>query len=207
MTMTDVADRSKPAADTDKYRLLHTMIRVRDLDASLQFYTDLLGMKLLRKRDYPTGKFTLAFVGYGDESDNTVIELTHKWDQAEHLDGQNASGRSRPVYKTAAPCRGEIPRPRSMAWRLGHAFIEDPDGYRIRLVQHIIRLYLLRDPLREGDSRIRPPLDRRMTEAGRKGWRGRLSLDQDLVISSIGAINGRAIAKARGTSSQIHHQE
>jgi len=59
MTMTDVAETSKPAADTDKFRLLHTMIRVRDLDASLQFYTNLLGMKLLRKRDYPTGKFTL----------------------------------------------------------------------------------------------------------------------------------------------------
>ena len=75
MTMTDVAETAKPLADSDKFRLLHTMIRVRDLDASLQFYTSLLGMKLLRKRDYPTGKFTLAFVGYGDESSNTVIEL------------------------------------------------------------------------------------------------------------------------------------
>src|SRR6516225_2930789 len=75
MTMTDVADTSKPGADTDEFRLLHTMIRVRDLDASLQFYTNLLGMKLLRKRDYPGGKFTLAFVGYGDESNNTMIEL------------------------------------------------------------------------------------------------------------------------------------
>ena len=80
MTMTDVADTSKPIADADKFRLLHTMIRVRDLDASLQFYTDMLGMKLLRKRDYPTGKFTLAFGGYGDETSNTVIELTHNWD-------------------------------------------------------------------------------------------------------------------------------
>jgi lactoylglutathione lyase len=76
MTMTDVADTSKPVSGTDKFRFLHTMIRVRDLDASLNFYTELLGMKLLRKRDYPTGKFTLAFVGYGDETDNTVIELT-----------------------------------------------------------------------------------------------------------------------------------
>jgi len=66
MTMTDVADTSKPVTDTDEFRLLHTMIRVRDLDASLQFYTNLLAMKLLRKRDYPGGKFTLAFVGYGD---------------------------------------------------------------------------------------------------------------------------------------------
>ena len=80
MTMTDVAETSGlPGAD--KARLLHTMIRVRDLDASLNFYTKLLGMNLLRKRDYPTGKFTLAFVGYGDETSSTVIELTHNWDQ------------------------------------------------------------------------------------------------------------------------------
>src|SRR5256714_15580045 len=81
MTITDTA--TKPAIDAGKARLLHTMIRVKDLDKSLHFYTDLLGMKLLRKRDYPTGKFTLAFVGYGDETDSTVIELTHNWDQAE----------------------------------------------------------------------------------------------------------------------------
>ena len=68
MTMTETAAAVKAIAGTDKFRFLHTMIRVRDLDASLQFYTDLLGMKLLRKRDYPSGKFTLAFVGYGDES-------------------------------------------------------------------------------------------------------------------------------------------
>jgi catechol 2,3-dioxygenase-like lactoylglutathione lyase family enzyme len=86
MTVTDMADRSKPIPDTDKFCFLHTMIRVRDLDASLRFYTDLLGMKLLRKRDYPTGKFTLAFVGYGEESSNTVIELTHNWGQAEPYD-------------------------------------------------------------------------------------------------------------------------
>ena len=75
MTVIDVAETSKPITDTDKFCLLHTMIRVRDLDASLRFYINLLGMKLLRKRDYPTGKFTLAFVGYGDESNNTMIEL------------------------------------------------------------------------------------------------------------------------------------
>ena len=83
MTMTDAADKSKLIPDTDKFRFLHTMIRVRDLDASLRFYTNLLGMKLLRKRDYPSGQFTLAFVGYGDESSNAVIELTHNWGQAE----------------------------------------------------------------------------------------------------------------------------
>ena len=64
-------------------RMLHTMLRVQDLDKSLHFYTELLGMKLLRKNDYPGGRFTLAFVGYGDEKDTAVIELTHNWDQAE----------------------------------------------------------------------------------------------------------------------------
>jgi len=144
MTMTDVADRSKPAADTDKYRLLHTMIRVRDLDASLQFYTNLLGMKLLRKRDYPTGKFTLAFVGYGDESNNTVIELTHNWDQAELYNLGSAFGHLAvgvpDVYKTCerlAAAGVKIPRPAGPMAHGGSiiAFIEDPDGYRIELVQ------------------------------------------------------------------------
>ena len=73
-------------AETQTYRLLHTMIRVRDLDDSLDFYTRLLGMKLLRKKDYPSGRFTLAFVGYGDETDTAVVELTHNWDQAEPYD-------------------------------------------------------------------------------------------------------------------------
>ena len=63
-------------------RLLHTMLRVGDLDASLRFYTEVLGMRLLRRTDYPEGRFTLAFVGYGDEADHTVIELTHNWDTA-----------------------------------------------------------------------------------------------------------------------------
>jgi len=144
MTMTDVADRSKSAADTDKYRLLHTMIRVRDLDASLQFYTDLLGMKLLRKRDYPTGKFTLAFVGYGDESNNTVIELTHNWDQAESYNLGSAFGHLAvgvpDVYKTCerlAAAGVKIPRPAGPMAHGGSviAFIEDPDGYRIELVE------------------------------------------------------------------------
>src|SRR5260370_41429823 len=81
MTITDTAPAQ--AVEAGKARLLHTMLRVKDLDASLDFYTEKLSMKLLRKRDYPTGKFTLAFVGYGDETDSTVIELTHNWDQAE----------------------------------------------------------------------------------------------------------------------------
>jgi lactoylglutathione lyase len=144
MTVTDVADRSKPTPDTDKFRFLHTMIRVRDLDASLRFYTDQLGMKLLRKRDYPTGKFTLAFVGYGDESSNTVIELTHNWGQAEPYDLGSAFGHVAvgvpDVYKTCerlAAAGVKIPRPAGPMAHGGSviAFIEDPDGYRIELVQ------------------------------------------------------------------------
>jgi lactoylglutathione lyase len=144
MTMTDVAETSKSIADTDKFRLLHTMIRVRNLDASLQFYTNLLGMKLLRKRDYPSGKFTLAFVGYGDESNNTVIELTHNWDQVEPYNLGSAFGHLAvgvpDVYKTCerlAAAGVKIPRPAGPMAHGGSviAFIEDPDGYRIELVQ------------------------------------------------------------------------
>ncbi|GGP23020.1 lactoylglutathione lyase [Silvimonas iriomotensis] len=72
-------------------RLLHTMLRVGNLDRSIAFYTDVLGMRLLRKHDYPEGKFTLAFVGYGDESDTSVIELTHNWD-TDHYDLGNGYG-------------------------------------------------------------------------------------------------------------------
>src|SRR5687768_15740242 len=70
--------------DTDKFRLLHTMLRVKDLDAALDFYTNKLGMQLLRKTDFPSGEFTLAFVGYGDEENHTVIELTHNWGEHEY---------------------------------------------------------------------------------------------------------------------------
>ena len=66
---------------TDNFRLLHTMIRVLDLDKSIDFYTRLLGMKLLRRKDFEQGRFTLAFVGYGDETTDCVLELTHNWDQ------------------------------------------------------------------------------------------------------------------------------
>lgn len=72
-------------------RILHTMIRVGNLDLSIQFYTEMLGMKLLRKQDYPEGKFTLAFIGYGNESERTVIELTYNWDVS-HYDHGNAFG-------------------------------------------------------------------------------------------------------------------
>jgi lactoylglutathione lyase len=144
MTMTDVAETNKTVPDADKFRLLHTMIRVRDLDAALNFYTNLLGMKLLRKRDYPTGKFTLAFVGYGDETDSTVIELTHNWEQAEPYNLGSAFGHLAigvpDVYKACerlADAGVKIPRPAGPMAHGGSviAFIEDPDGYRIELVQ------------------------------------------------------------------------
>ena len=143
MTMTDVAE-VKLAPDADKYRLLHTMIRVRDLDKSLKFYTNLLGMKLLRKRDYPSGRFTLAFVGYGDEANNSVIELTHNWDQKEPYSLGTAFGHLAigvpDVYKTCerlAAADVKIPRPAGPMAHGGSviAFIEDPDGYRIELVE------------------------------------------------------------------------
>jgi len=144
MAMTETAEATKPMAGTERFRLLHTMLRVRDLDASLKFYTDQLGMKLLRKRDYPSGKFTLAFVGYGDEADNTVIELTHNWDQAEPYNLGSAFGHLAvgvpDVYKTCerlAAAGVKIPRPAGPMAHGGSviAFIEDPDGYRIELVQ------------------------------------------------------------------------
>lgn len=144
MTMTDVAETTKPVADSDKFRLLHTMIRVRDLDASLNFYSNLLGMKVLRKRDYPTGKFTLAFVGYGDEASNSVIELTHNWDQTDPYTLGTAFGHLAiavpDVYKACerlAAAGVKIPRPAGPMAHGGSviAFIEDPDGYRIELIE------------------------------------------------------------------------
>ena len=144
MAMTDLAETAKPASTTDKFRFLHTMIRVRDLEKSLKFYKDLLGMKVLRQRDYPSGKFTLAFVGYGDETDNTVIELTHNWEQAEPYSLGTAFGHLAigvpDVYKACdrlAAAGVKIPRPAGPMAHGGSviAFIEDPDGYRIELVQ------------------------------------------------------------------------
>jgi lactoylglutathione lyase len=144
MAMTDLAETTKSVSDTDKFRYLHTMIRVRDLEKSLKFYTEQLGMKVLRQRDYPSGKFTLAFVGYGDESDHTVIELTHNWEQAEPYQPGTAFGHLAigvpDVYKTCdrlAAAGVKVPRPAGPMAHGGSviAFIEDPDGYRIELVQ------------------------------------------------------------------------
>ena len=123
-------------------RILHTMLRVGDLDRSIQFYTEVLGMKLLRRKDYPDGKFTLAFVGYGDESENTVLELTYNWG-TDHYDLGNGFGHIAievdDVYQATEEIRnrgGKIIRdagPMNAGTTL-IAFVEDPDGYPIELI-------------------------------------------------------------------------
>lgn len=126
------------------FRLLHTMIRVKDLDASIDFYTRHLGMDVLRRTDYPEGKFTNVFVGYGDESSETVLELTHNWDQSEPYDmgtgfGHLAVGVPN-IYTTCEALEAEgvsIPRkPGPMKHGTTViAFIVDPDGYKIELIE------------------------------------------------------------------------
>ncbi|MEH6524869.1 MAG: lactoylglutathione lyase [Sneathiella sp.] len=130
--------------NTSNFRMLHTMIRVKNLDKSIKFYVENLEMKLLRKTDFPGGKFTLAFVGYGDEKDTTVVELTHNWDQAEPYDLGNGFGHLalgvQDIYGICEKLEAqgvEIPRP---AGPMKHgksviAFIKDPDGYMIELVE------------------------------------------------------------------------
>jgi lactoylglutathione lyase len=124
-------------------RLLHTMLRVTDLEASLKFYCEVLGMKLLRRKDYPNGKFTLAFVGFGDEKDNAVIELTHNWETHEYELG-NAFGHialgMNDIYSACAEIArrgGKVVRqPGPMKHGTTEiAFVEDPDGYKIELIQ------------------------------------------------------------------------
>ncbi|NVK43131.1 MAG: lactoylglutathione lyase [Oceanospirillaceae bacterium] len=123
-------------------RILHTMLRVSDLQKSISFYTELLGMRLLRRKDYPDGRFTLAFIGYGDESENTVLELTHNWDTNSY-DLGNAYGHiAIEVDDVYAACDviktkgGQVVRE---AGPMKHgtsvlAFVKDPDGYMIELL-------------------------------------------------------------------------
>lgn len=125
-------------------RMLHTMIRVKDLDRSLEFYTKLLGMKELRKKDYPGGRFTLAFVGYGDEDSTAVVELTHNWDQEGPYDIGDGYGHVAlgvpDIYGTCEKLEAagaKIPRPPGP---MKHgttviAFVEDPDGYKVELIE------------------------------------------------------------------------
>jgi lactoylglutathione lyase len=124
-------------------RLLHTMIRVGDLQRSIDFYTGVLGMKLLRKKDYPDGRFTLAFVGYGDESEHAVIELTHNWDTKSYEIGNGFGHIAVSVpdaYKACADVTakgGKVTRPAGPMKHGGSviAFVEDPDGYKIEFIE------------------------------------------------------------------------
>jgi lactoylglutathione lyase len=123
-------------------RMLHTMIRVNDLDESLRFYCDQLGMKLLRKHDFPGGRFTLAFVGFDSEDKTAVIELTHNWD-THHYEvgtgfGHIALGVN-DIYKTCEELRAKGVKVVREPGPMQHgtttiAFIEDPNGYRIELI-------------------------------------------------------------------------
>jgi lactoylglutathione lyase len=124
-------------------RLLHTMIRVGDLEKSIAFYTEALGMKLLRKKDYPDGKFTLAFVGYDDEASTAVIELTHNWDTSSYELGDGFGHIAVGVEDIAGACE----RVRQLGGRVTRepgpmkhgttviAFVEDPDGYKIEFIE------------------------------------------------------------------------
>ena len=123
-------------------RLLHTMIRVGNLERSIDFYVNVLGMKLLRQHDYPEGRFTLAFVGYGDESEHTVLELTFNWG-VERYELGNAFGHLAvevdDVYAAVEELRSRGARIVREAGPMQHgrtviAFVEDPDGYRIELI-------------------------------------------------------------------------
>ena len=124
-------------------RMLHTMLRVGNLEKSLKFYTEVLGMTLLRQRDYEEGRFTLAFVGYGDEMNTTVLELTHNWDTTSYELGnayghiaiavddayqacEDIKARGGKVVREAGPMKGGI---------TVIAFVVDPDGYKIELIQ------------------------------------------------------------------------
>ncbi len=124
-------------------RILHTMLRVGDMDRSVRFYTEVLQMRLLRRRDYPDGKFTLAFVGYGDEDSEAVLELTYNWGVEKYEIGSGYGHIAIAVDDASQACAevrkrgGKVTRE---AGPMKHgttviAFIEDPDGYKVELIQ------------------------------------------------------------------------
>ena len=124
-------------------RILHTMLRVGDLERSLAFYTGVLGMTLLRRHDYPEGKFTLAFVGYGPESEQAALELTHNWGTDRYEVGTGYGHVALEVDDAYAAC-AEIKARGGMVTReagpMKHgttviAFVQDPDGYKVELIQ------------------------------------------------------------------------
>jgi len=124
-------------------RILHTMLRVGNLERSIRFYTDVLGMQILRRKDYPEGKFTLAFVGYQSETEGTVLELTHNW-ETDHYDLGTGFGHIAievdNAYEACKKVRNLGGRVMREAGPMKHgttviAFIEDPDGYKIEFIQ------------------------------------------------------------------------
>ena len=124
-------------------RLLHTMLRVGNLERSLAFYQDVLDMQLLRKQDYPEGRFTLAFIGYGDEANHTVLELTHNWDTEQYELGNAYGHIAIEVDNAAAACDAVRARGGKVTREAGPmkhgttviAFVEDPDGYKIEFIE------------------------------------------------------------------------
>ena len=124
-------------------RILHTMLRVGDLERSLAFYTEVLGMRLLRRNDYPEGKFTLAFVGYGEEKDGAVLELTYNWDVDSYEIGNAYGHIAIAVADAYAACEEIKRRGGNVVREAGPmkggstviAFVQDPDGYKVELIQ------------------------------------------------------------------------
>ena len=124
-------------------RLLHTMLRVGNIERSLAFYQDVLDMQLLRQQDYPEGRFTLAFIGYGDEANHTVIELTHNWDTEQYELGNAYGHIAIEVDNAAAACDAVRARGGKVTREAGPmkhgttviAFVEDPDGYKIEFIE------------------------------------------------------------------------
>ena len=124
-------------------RILHTMLRVGDLQRALDFYIGVLGMKLLRRKDYPEGRFTLAFVGYGEESERAVLELTHNWDTKSYELGNgygHVAIEVEDAYRACEEVKKRGGRVTREAGPMKHgttviAFAEDPDGYKIEFIQ------------------------------------------------------------------------